>query len=97
MTRAIRRNVFGFPLPDWSDDTRQILAFIGERRSDAVAVAIRKGSLRFAETLDWSPGFAALETAFALNRRLHLFRDRAIGGLGDVCIDPQYLHLTFNS
>lgn len=66
--------MFGFPPPHWSDDTRQVLAFIGERRSDAMAVAIRKGSLRLAETLDWPPGLAALETAFALNRRLHLFR-----------------------
>ena len=72
--RAIRRGAFKFRGPVWSEESRKALVVVYERMSDAVAVAIRKGSLRVAETLDWSPGLAAIETAFALHRRLHLFR-----------------------
>ena len=74
LTRAIRNNVFGFRSPAWSGETRQALALMGESRSDAVSVAIRRAALRFIETPDWSQGVSALESAFALSRRLHLFR-----------------------
>ena len=76
LTRAIRNNVLGFLSPAWSDEGRQVLGVMGEGRSDAVSVAIRKGNLRFVETLDWSGGVLALKSAFTLNRRLHLFRSQ---------------------
>ena len=74
LTRAIRNNVLGFRSPAWSDEARQVLALMGESRSDSVAVAIGRAALRFIETPDWSQGVLAHESAFALNRRLHLFR-----------------------
>ena len=74
LTRAIRNNLLGFCLPAWSDETRQALALMGDSRSDAVSVAIRKGNLRFVGTPEWSRGVSALESAFALRQRLHLFR-----------------------
>ena len=42
--------------------------------SNALELAIRRDALRFAEALDWSVGFSALESAFALKREPHLFR-----------------------
>ena len=74
LTRAIRNNVLDFRSPAWSDDGRQVLALMGESQSDAVSVAIRKGKLSVVEVPDWSQGVSALESAFALNRRRHLFR-----------------------
>ena len=74
LTRTIRNNVIDFRSPVWSDDAHRILALIGESRADPVAVAIRKDALHFAETRDWSRVMLPLETTFALNRRLHLFR-----------------------
>ena len=74
LTKAIRNDVLAFRMPVWSDDARQVLVLFGERWSDALAVAIRKGTLRFVETPDWSQGFLAVESTFALKRRLHLFR-----------------------
>ena len=76
LTRAIRTNVLGFLSPAWSDEGRQVLGLMGESRSDAVSVGIRKGNLRFVETLDWSQGVLAPKSAFTLNRQLHLFRSQ---------------------
>ena len=73
LTRAIRNDAFAFCAPTWSDDARQVLVVLGERRSDAVAVAMRKGALRFTRTPDWSAGLLALENVFALKRRPSLF------------------------
>ena len=53
LTRAIRNNVLGFRSPAWSDETHQALALMGESRSDAVSVAIRRTTLRVIETPDW--------------------------------------------
>ena len=72
--RAIRRDVFEFRRPVWSEEGRRALVFLGERLSDAVAVAIGKGALSFSETLDWSRGYSALERTFELKRQPHLFR-----------------------
>lgn len=72
--RAIRRDAFEFRGPIWSEEGRKALVFVGERLSDAVEVAIRRGALSFAKTLDWNQGYFALERVFGLNRRLHLFR-----------------------
>ena len=74
LTRAIRNDVFSFRAPVWSGDARRFLAGIGDKRSDAVAVAIRRGALRFAVAPDWSSGFQAIETVFAMKRTPHLFR-----------------------
>ena len=74
LTRAIRIDVLSFPTPFWSGDARRFLAGIGDKRSDALAVAIRRGALRFAVAPDWSSGFQAIETVFAMKRTLHLFR-----------------------
>ncbi|MDE0172730.1 MAG: PD-(D/E)XK nuclease family protein [Defluviicoccus sp.] len=74
LTRATRNNLLGFRSPAWSDETRQALAWVGESWSDAVSVAIRKGSLRFVEPPQWPRGVSAVESAFALSRRRHLFR-----------------------
>lgn len=74
LTRAIRNEVLRFRSPVRPDDARRALLRIGEILSDPVAVAIGRGALRFAETLDRSRGLVAVGTAFALNRRLHLFR-----------------------
>ena len=71
---AIRRDVFEFRRPVWSEEGRKALAFFGERMSDAVAVAIGKGALPFSETLVWIEGHSALERVFGLGRRPHLFR-----------------------
>ncbi len=76
LTRAIRNHVLGFRSPAWSDEARTVLARMGESRSDAVAVAIRRKALCFVETPNWSQGVLALESTFALNRRLHLFRSQ---------------------
>ena len=73
LTRAIRNDALAFCAPTWSDDARQALVGLGERLSDVVAVAMRRGALRFAETLDWSAGLRTLESAFALKRRPSLF------------------------
>ena len=73
MTRAIRNDALAFCAPTWSEDARQALVVLGERWSDSVAVAMRKGALRFAETLEWSAGLLALESVFALKRRPSLF------------------------
>ena len=72
--RAIRRDVFKFRGPVWSEEGRKALAFVGETSSDAVAVAIGRGALAFAETLDWFQGYSALDRIFGLGRRCHLFR-----------------------
>ena len=72
--RAIRRDVFKFRGPVWSEESRKALVFFGEKLSDPVAVAIGKGALSFSETLDWSRGYSALESTFELKRQLHLFR-----------------------
>ena len=45
-----------------------------DKRSDAVAVAIRRGALSFAVAPDWSSGFQAIETVFVMKRAPHLFR-----------------------
>ena len=74
LTRAIRNQTLAFRAPVWSGDTRRILAEIGDKLSDAVAVAIRRGALRFAVTPDWPSGIQALERVFALNRLPHVFR-----------------------
>jgi len=74
LTRAIRNNALGWRSPDWSDETCQALMRIGDGRSDSVAVAIRRGTLRFVERVDWSLGLSAIGSVFALHRRLHLFR-----------------------
>ena len=52
LTKAIRNHVPAFRAPVWSDDARQVLVLLGESRSDAVSAAIRRGALRFVETLD---------------------------------------------
>ena len=79
LTEAIRDGTFGFCPPAWSDDVHQDLVAVGGSQSDAVAVAVRKRSLRFAEALDWSSGSLAIENAFALSRRrLHLFREQSV-------------------
>ena len=72
--RAIRRDVIQFRGPIWSEESRKTLVSVGERLSDAVAMAIGKGSLSFSETLDWSRGYSALESTFELKRQPHLFR-----------------------
>ena len=74
VTRAIRNDILAFRAPVWSEDARRVLAGLGDRRSDAVAVAIRRGALRFAVTPDWSSGFQAIENIFVLKRTPHLFR-----------------------
>ena len=74
LTRAIRNDTLAFRAPVWSEDARRVLAALGDGRSDAVAVAIRRGALRFDVTPDWSSGIQAIESVFALKRRAHLFR-----------------------
>ena len=74
LTRAIRNDVLSFRAPVWSGDARRVLAGIGDKRSDAVAVAIRRGALSFAVAPDWSSGFQAIETVFVMKRAPHLFR-----------------------
>ena len=71
---AIRRGVFEFRGPIWSEESRKVLVFVGEKLSDAVAVAIGRGALSFSETLDWSRGYTALESTFELKCQPHLFR-----------------------
>ena len=72
--RAIRRDVFKFRGPVWPEEEHKVLVYFGERLSDAMAVAIRRGALSFSETLDWSRGYSALESTFELKRQPHLFR-----------------------
>ena len=74
LTRAIRNDILSFRAPVWSEDERRVLTGLGDGRSDAVAVAIRRGALRFAVTPDWSKGIQAVESVFALKRLPHLFR-----------------------
>ena len=74
LTRAIRNDILSFRAPVWSEDARRILAGLGDGRSDAVAVAIRRGSLRFAVAPDSSTGIQAIQSVFALKRQPHLFR-----------------------
>ena len=74
LTRAIRNDILSFRAPVWSEDARRVLTVLGDGRFDAVAVAIRRGALRFAETPDWSSGIQAIESVFALKRQAHLFR-----------------------
>ena len=74
LTRAIRNDILSFRAPVWSEDARRILAGLGDGRSDAVAVAIRRGSLRFAVAPDSSSGIQAIQSVFALKRQSHLFR-----------------------
>ena len=74
LTRAIRNDTLSFRAPVWSGDARRVLADLGDRQSDAVAVAIRRGALRFAVTPDWPSGLQAIESVFALKRMPHLFR-----------------------
>ena len=76
--RAIRRDVYEFRRPVWSEEGYNALVFFGERLSDAVAVAIGKGALSFSETLDWFRGYSALERIFNLKRQPHLFRTKPI-------------------
>ena len=61
-------------MPLWSEDVRRALALFGRRQSDAVAVALGRNALPFAKAPDWSRGVRAVESAFALNHGLHLFR-----------------------
>ena len=74
LTRAIRNDVFAFHAPVWSEDARRVLSELGDVRSHAVAVAIRRAVLPFADMPDWSSGIQAIESVFALNRTPHLFR-----------------------
>lgn len=74
LIKAIRNDVFAFRSPVWSDGARQVLVLLGERWSDTVAMAVSKGRLCFAETLEWSEGLQAVNSIFALERRPHLFR-----------------------
>ncbi len=74
LTRAIRNDILSFHVPVWSEDARRTLAGLGDGRSDAVAVAIRRGALRFAAAPDFSSGIQAIESVFALKRQSHLFR-----------------------
>ena len=74
LARAIRNDILALSPPIWSEDSRRILAEIGDGLSDIVGVAIRRGVLCFAVTPDWSSGIQALESVFALKRREHLFR-----------------------
>ena len=74
LTRAIRNDILSFRAPVWSEDERRVLTVLGDGRSDAVTVATRRGALRFAASPDWSFGIRAIETVFALKRRVHLFR-----------------------
>ena len=74
LTRAIRNGIFSFRATVWSEDARRTLAGLGDGRSDAVAVAIRRGALRFAVAPDCSSGLQALQSVFALKRQPHLFR-----------------------
>ena len=75
VTKAVRNDVLAFGAPVWPDAIDQIPVLVAAGWSyDALEVAIRQGALRFAETLDWSVGFSALESTFALKREPHLFR-----------------------
>jgi hypothetical protein len=74
LTRAIRNDILSFRAPVWSEDARRTLAGLGDGLSDAVAVAIRRGALRFAVAPDCSSGIQAIESVFALKRQPHLFR-----------------------
>ena len=76
--RAITRDVIKFRGPVWSEEGRKALVFVGEKLSDAVAVAIGKGALPFFKALDWSRGYSALERIFELKRQPHLFRTKPI-------------------
>ena len=72
--RAIRRDVFKFRGPVWSEEEHKVLVYFGESLCDAMAVAIRRGAFSFSETLDWSRGYSALDSTFELKRQPHLFR-----------------------
>ena len=74
MTRAIRNQVFAFRMATWSADAHRFLARFGEKRSDAVTAALGKNALPLAVAPAWSRGAPAVDNAFALGRRLHLFR-----------------------
>ena len=75
VTKAVRNDVLAFGAPVWSDAIDQLPVLVAAGwSSDALEVAISQGALRFAETLDWSVGFSALEGTFALKREPHLFR-----------------------
>ena len=74
LTRAIRNGVLAFRMPAWTEDTHRVLALLGDGQSDAVEVAIRRKALPFVGTPDWPQGELAVKNAFALNRKLHLFR-----------------------
>ena len=73
VTRAIRNDTLAFRAPAWSEDAFRALAGLGDRWSDAVAVAIRREAVRFSVTPDWSSGIEAIESVFALKRQPHLF------------------------
>ena len=74
LTRVMRNDTLSFRAPVWSGDARRGLADLGDRQSDAVAVAIRRGALRFTVTPDWPSGLQAIESVFVLKRMPHLFR-----------------------
>ncbi len=74
LTRAIRNDVLAFRRPAWSSDAHRALVRFGERRSDAVVVALGRNALPLDTTPAWSRGAPAVKSAFALRRRLHLFR-----------------------
>ena len=74
LTRAIRNELLSFRAPLWSEDARRVLASLGDRCSDAVTAAMRRGALPYAVTPDWSSGIQAIESVFALKRLPHLFR-----------------------
>ena len=75
LTKAVRTDVLTFGAPIWFDAIHQLPVLVAAGwSSDALKLAIRQGVLRFAETLDWSVGFSALESALALKRDPHLFR-----------------------
>ena len=77
VTRAIGNDAFRFREPLWSEG-RPALVSLGESLSNALAMAIRRGTLSFQEPPDWSGGSSAMCRVFGLDRRHHLFRAEPI-------------------
>ncbi|MDD9982318.1 MAG: PD-(D/E)XK nuclease family protein [Gammaproteobacteria bacterium] len=75
LTKTVRNDVLAFGAPVWFDAIHQLPVLVSAGwSSNALELAIRRGALHFAEAVDWSAGFSALESAFALKREPHLFR-----------------------
>ena len=75
LTKTVRNDILAFGPPVWFDATPQLPVLVAAGwSSHALKSAIRQGAFLFAETLDWTAGFSALESAFALKREPHLFR-----------------------